>query len=118
MKKSQKIKNQARERRQQRVRAKVFGTAKYPRLSVYKSLAHIYAQIIDDQVGKTLVSASDKEVKGGKNKTEKAQALGKLIGQKALDKKITQAVFDRGRFKYHGRIKALADGAREAGLKI
>jgi len=118
MKKSQKIKNQARERRHQRVRVKVFGTAQYPRFSVYKSLAHIYAQLIDDQNGKTLISADDKEVKGGKNKTEKAFALGQLIGQKALDKKITQAVFDRGRFKYHGRIKAVADGARKAGLKI
>ncbi|MDO8669137.1 MAG: 50S ribosomal protein L18 [Candidatus Buchananbacteria bacterium] len=118
MKKSQKIKNEARARRHKRVRAKVFGTPDCPRLSVYRSLNHIYAQLIDDQSGKTLVSASDADVKEGKTKTEKAAVVGKLIAQKALAKKIEKAVFDRGMFKYHGRVKAIAEGARAAGLKI
>lgn len=118
MKKSQKIKNQARSRRQKRVRAKVSGTPSCPRLSVFRSLNHIYAQLIDDQNGKTIASANDAEVKEGKTKIEKAAAVGKLIAQKAVAKKIEKAVFDRGMFKYHGRVKAVADGAREAGLKI
>ena len=118
MKKSQKIKNEARLRRQKRVRAKVSGTPNCPRLSVYRSLNHIYAQIIDDQNSKTIVSANDLEVKDGKTKIEKANAVGKAIAKKALAKKIEKAVFDRGMFKYHGRVQAVADGAREAGLKI
>lgn len=116
--KQDKVKNQVNLRRKKRVRAKISGTANRPRLSVFKSLKHIYAQLIDDEAGKTLVSVSDKEVKGGKTKTEKAEALGKLIGEKALAKKISQAVFDKGAFKYHGRVKAVAEGARNAGLKI
>lgn len=116
--KSQKIKNEARQRRQRRVRAKVIGTPVCPRLSVYRSLSHIYTQLIDDQNGKTLVSANDSEVKIGKTKTEKATEVGKLLAQKAIDKKIEKAVFDRGMFRYHGRVKAVAEGAREAGLKI
>jgi len=118
MKKSQKIKNEARLRRQKRVRAKVIGTSKCPRLSVYRSLTHIYVQLIDDQSGKTLASANDTEVKGGKTKTDKAMAVGKLIAEKALAKKISKVVFDRGMFKYHGRVKAVAEGARAAGLII
>lgn len=116
--KSQKIKNEARERRQRRVRAKVIGTPACPRLSVYRSLSHIYTQLIDDQNGKTIVSANDSEIKTGKTKTEKATEVGKLLAQKAIDKKIEKAVFDRGMFRYHGRVKAVAEGAREAGLKI
>lgn len=118
MKKSQKIKNEARLRRQKRVRAKISGTPNCPRLSVYRSLNHIYAQLIDDQNNKTIVSANDSEVKEGKTKIEKAKAVGQAIAQKALAKKVEKAVFDRGMFKYHGRVQAVADGAREAGLKI
>ena len=118
MKKSQKIKNQARIRRHKRVKAKIFGTAKYPRLSIYRSLNHIYAQLIDDQSGQTIASVSDLEVKKGQTRIEKATMIGQLIAQKAINKKITKAVFDRGRFKYHGRVKALAESARKAGLKF
>lgn len=118
MKKSQKIKNEARARRQKRVRAKVSGTPDCPRLSVYRSLNHIYAQLIDDVNGKTIASANDSEIKEGKSKIEKATAVGKVIAEKAIAKKIEKAVFDRGMFKYHGRVKAVADGAREAGLRI
>lgn len=113
-----KLKNKKRERRHQRIRAKIRGTAVKPRLSVYRSLSHIYAQLINDELGITLVSAKDFEVKTGKTKTEKAFEVGKLLAQKAKEKGISQAVFDRGKFRYHGRIKALAEGAREVGLKI
>ncbi len=114
----QKNKQQIRTRRHERIRAKVFGTAVRPRLSVYRSLSHISAQLIDDEASRTLVSVSDQEVKSGKTKTEKSFAAGKLLAEKALSKKIGEAVFDKGFFKYHGRVKALADGAREGGLKI
>lgn len=106
------------ERRHRRVRAKISGTAARPRLSVYRSLSHIYAQLIDDAKGVTLASVKDTDIKGGKNKTEQALAVGRLIAEKAQAKKISQAVFDRGAFKYTGRVKALADGAREGGLTI
>lgn len=115
--KSQKIKNEARARRHKRVTAKVKGTADFPRLSVRRSLNHVYAQIIDDKTGKTIASANDSQIKEG-NKTEKAAAVGKLIAQKAIEKNIKKVAFDRGSSKYHGRVKALADGAREAGLTI
>lgn len=114
----QKIKNKIRQRRHQRVRAKIFGTAERPRLSVYRSLDHISAQLIDDSRGLTLVSANDQEVKATKSKIDKSMAVGKLLAERALEKNIKQALFDKGFFKYHGRIKALADGAREQGLKI
>jgi len=117
MKKLQKIKNEARIRRHKRVRAKVFGTADCPRLSIYRSLNHIYAQVIDDNSGKTIVSASDKGINKG-TKTEKAAEVGKAIAKEALEKNIGKVVFDRGMFKYHGRVKAVADSAREAGLQI
>jgi len=105
--------------RQKRVRAKVIGTAQKPRLNVFRGLNSISAQLIDDNQGKTLVSASDRELKNKKaTKTEKAAAVGKLIAQKAADKKITEVVFDRAGYKYHGRVKALAEAAREAGLKF
>ncbi len=105
------------------IRKKIFGTAERPRLCVYRSEKHIYAQIIDDTVGHTLVSAStlDKELVGKLHKTyniDAAKEVGKLIAQRALAKGITQVVFDRGGFKFHGRVKALADSAREAGLKF
>ena len=114
---------QARIRRHLRVRKKVFGTPERPRLSVFRSLKHIYAQIIDDTRGITLAAAStlDPELRGqldGLTKTEKARLVGRLIAQRALAKGIRKVVFDRGGYKYHGRVKALADAAREAGLEF
>jgi large subunit ribosomal protein L18 len=105
------------------VRKKVFGTPERPRLSVYGSLNHIYAQIIDDMKGHTLVAAStlDKElraeIKHGGN-VESARKVGQLIAKRAVEKGIKKVVFDRGGFRYHGRIKALADAAREGGLEF
>nr|WP_290645990.1 50S ribosomal protein L18 [Kosmotoga sp.] len=112
-----------RRKRHLRVRAKISGTPEKPRLAVYRSEKHIYAQIIDDVAGRTLVSAStiDKELKEKLQKTwnkEAAVEVGKLIAKRALDKGISSIVFDRGGFKFHGRVKALADAAREAGLKF
>ncbi len=112
-----------RRRRHLRVRKKVFGTPERPRLAVFRSNKHIYAQIIDDTVGHTLVAAStlDRELRDKLQKTwtkEAAREVGKLIGKRALEKGIKKVVFDRGGFKYHGRIKELADGAREAGLEF
>lgn len=103
--------------RHKRIRAKVAGTPKKPRLSVFKSANHIYAQLIDDEKGKTLLSASDLTIKKGK-KSEKAREVGQLIAKAAAAKKIQAIVFDRGGYPYHGRIKALAEGAREGGLKF
>jgi large subunit ribosomal protein L18 len=107
------------EARKNRVRSKIKNSDK-PRLSVYRSNAHIYAQVIDDANGKTLVGASEKELalKEKKSKTEVSKELGSLIAKKALGKKIKEVVFDRGSYKYHGRVKALAEGAREGGLKF
>jgi large subunit ribosomal protein L18 len=111
-----KIKKQ---RRSQRVRAKLFGTAKRPRLCVFRSAKHIYAQLVDDEKGKTIVTCSDRKIKKGKKiKTDMAQEVGKLIARAALEKKIEKVVFDRGPYQYHGRVKALAEGARQAGLKF
>lgn len=112
-----------RKRRHLRVRKKVYGTPERPRLCVFRSEKHIYAQIIDDTAGHTIVSAStlDKELRGSLTKTwnkAAAREVGKLIGKKALEKGIQTVVFDRGGFKYHGRVKELAEGAREAGLKF
>lgn len=110
-------------RRHLRVRKKVFGTPDRPRLAVFRSLNHIYAQIIDDVRGHTLVSAStlDPEVRDkvkGLRKTDAARVVGEVVGRRALAAGITRVVFDRGGFKYHGRVKALADGARAAGLEF
>ena len=118
-----KTKQQARKRRHARVRAKVKGTSTRPRLCVYHSLNHIYAQVIDDSNGNTLAVAStlDPEIKteaNGKAKTEKAKLVGSLIARRALGKKISGVVFDRGGYKYHGRVKALAEAARQGGLKF
>ena len=115
--------NDARKRRQRRIRMKISGTPARPRLNVFRSLEHIYAQVIDDVAGNTLVSASslDKEIAGqldGKKKRQQATLVGKLVAQRALDAGIQEVVFDRGGYIYHGRIKALADGAREGGLKL
>ena len=108
------------ERRYQRhvrVRKKVMGTAERPRLAVYRSLKHIYAQVIDDAAGRTIASASDLTIESGK-KGERAAEVGKLLAQRAKDAGITQVVFDRAGFRYHGRVKAVADGAREGGLEF
>jgi len=119
---STKIKREKRIARHRRVRAKIKGTKERPRLCVFRSNKHIYAQLIDDGEGKTLVSASDFELgtKKGKKavKTELAKEVGKAVAKKAADKKIKEVVFDRGGYKYHGRVKALAEAAREAGLKF
>ncbi|AMW33023.1 LSU ribosomal protein L18P [Fervidobacterium changbaicum] len=109
--------------RHRRIRKKIFGTPERPRLAVYRSEKHIYAQIIDDIAGRTLVAAStvEKDIKEKVKKTwnvAAAKEVGKIIAERALAKGITTVVFDRGGFKYHGRIKALADAAREAGLKF
>ena len=107
------------ERRKTKVRAKIKGTAKRPRLSVFRSNKAIYAQLIDDEQGKTLVAASEKEIKEkDKAKAEKARLVGEILAKKAIKKKIKEAVFDKGPYHYHGRVKALAEGAREGGLKF
>ena len=112
--------NKARLRRHARVRGKVSGTAERPRLNVYRSLNHIYAQVIDDVSGATLAAAGSNEkdfgMSGG-NKTA-AKKVGELIAKRAADKGITEVVFDRGGYIYHGRVKELAEGAREGGLKF
>ena len=111
----------ARVRRHQRVRKNVAGTPAKPRLAVFRSLTHIYAQVIDDARGHTVAAASSldaslKETKG--NKTERAKAVGTSVAEKAKAAGVTQVVFDRGGNRFHGRVKALADAAREAGLKF
>lgn len=114
-------KNQVRQRRHIRVRRKISGTPECPRLNVFRSLSHMYAQIIDDTTGKTLVSAStlDKAIKDkvafGGNK-EAAKEVGKLVAERAIEAGIKEVVFDRGGYIYHGRVQELAEAAREAGL--
>ncbi len=140
----QKIKNKKQQRRKARVRAQIFGTATKPRLSVFRSLKNISAQLIDDEKGKTLVSASDKEInkkeiekltrlpdgqgkEGVENKKNNNKLtnkilisfeVGKLLAKKAIAKKIKTCVFDKSKYKYHGRVKAVAEGARKAGFKF
>jgi large subunit ribosomal protein L18 len=118
---AKKSRSDARIRRHDRVRKKVFGTSDRPRLNVFRSLSDIYVQVIDDQAGNTLVSAStiDADIRGkmsGKTKTEQARLVGQALADRAKGKGITTVVFDRGGFRYMGRVKALADGAREGGL--
>ena len=113
----------ARYRRHIKVRARVEGTTSRPRLCVFRSLDHIYAQVIDDSREHTLASAStrDPEIKGetdGKTKTSKSELVGTLLAKRAMSKGIKQVVFDRGGYKYHGRVKALAEAARQVGLKF
>ena len=113
----------ARRRRHQRVRLKVEGTGARPRLCVFRSLNHIYAQVIDDTQGHTLVSAStlDAEIKSdldGKSKSGKAELVGSMLAKRALTEGINEVAFDRGGYKYHGRVKALAEAARKGGLKF
>jgi large subunit ribosomal protein L18 len=113
----------ARKRRHRRVRKKVSGTAGRPRLNVFRSLRHIYAQIINDEIGYTLVSVSTTEPEvqeqvAGLDKTAQARLAGRVLAERALAKGVTQVVFDRGGYKYHGRVKALAEASREVGLQF
>tara|TARA_Y100000031_G_C8176335_1_gene364291 strand:- start:317 stop:685 length:369 start_codon:yes stop_codon:yes gene_type:complete len=109
-------------RRQVRSRAKVSGTKEQPRLAVFRSLRHVSVQLVDDSIKKTIASASDKDIadadKKGKKPVEVASMVGKIVGEKAVKAGVKKAVFDRRSYKYHGRVKALADGAREAGLEF
>lgn len=118
MKNNNKIKKAKLERRQNRIRAKIFGTAKTPRLCASKSLNHVYLQLIDDEKGKTLVSLNSKALALKGKKTEIALAAGRELAVKAKDAGLTKCVFDRAGRKYHGRVKAVADGAREGGLQF
>ena len=115
----QRQRNEIRQRVHSRIRRKMQGTAERPRLNVYRSLNHIYAQVIDDASGTTMASASTKaaKVKTGGN-VAAAKEVGKLVAERAKEKGVTKVVFDRGGYLYHGRIKALADAAREAGLEF
>jgi len=123
-----KTRRRARVRRHARVRAKIAGTAQRPRLAVYRSNRHIYAQLVDDDAARTLVSASDRELDGGtdkglekgqeKGKTAPAKAVGGLLAERAKSAGIERVVFDRGGRLFHGRVAALAEGAREKGLQI
>jgi large subunit ribosomal protein L18 len=120
---AEKNRSEARVRRHIRVRINVQGTQQRPRLSVFRSLSEIYAQIIDDKAGQTIVSAStiDQDLRGkmaGLKKSEQAKMVGKMLAERAKDKGVQTVVFDRGGFKYSGRVKALADGAREGGLEF
>jgi large subunit ribosomal protein L18 len=115
------IRQQARLKRKKRIRKKISGTPQRPRLSVFRSARHTYAQVVDDIAGHTLAAAStmEQEAKSGpnfENKVEAAKYVGKLIGERALGKGIKEVVFDRNGFLYHGRIKSLSEGARDAGL--
>jgi large subunit ribosomal protein L18 len=120
---AKKTRLEGRVRRHHRLRVKVAGTAERPRLNVFRSVEQIYAQIIDDVAGRTLVSASsvDRELRSevkGLKKAAQAKVVGKVVGERARSKGIQTVVFDRGGYKYIGRVKALADGARESGLKF
>ena len=108
----------ARGRRHRRVRVKVTGTAQRPRLSVYRSLHHVYAQLIDDESGRTMAAASTVQLKSARKDVDAAAAVGRAIAEQAKTAGVGTAVFDRGGFLYHGRVKALADAAREAGLEF
>jgi large subunit ribosomal protein L18 len=110
-------------RRHRRVRKDIGGSAERPRLNVYRSLSQIYAQVIDDRAGRTVASASSLEADvrtslKGKNKTDQARFIGRLVAERALAKGVKQVVFDRGGYRYHGRVRALADAARQAGLEF
>ena len=111
-------KQEKRIRRHKRVRSKIIGSKKIPRLCVFKSNQHIYAQLVNDDKANIIASASDIEIKKKAKKSDLALQVGELIAQKALNLKIKKVVFDRGGYKYHGRIKSLADGARKSGLEF
>jgi len=106
-----------RQRRHLRIRAKIKGTTEKPRLAVFRSLRNNYAQLIDDTTGKVICSASDLKIKKG-TKMEKAKEIGLSIGKLAIEKGVKECVFDRGGYKYHGRVQKIAEGARESGLKF
>jgi large subunit ribosomal protein L18 len=110
------LKRDRKVRRQNRIRVKISGTEARPRLTVFRSNRGMFVQLIDDNAGKTLVSAHSREIKDGGNKSATSLELGKLLAKKAIEKKIVSVVFDKGSYKYHGRVKAVADGAREGGL--
>jgi large subunit ribosomal protein L18 len=120
IRKEQQLKNKNKALRKKRSRKSIVAKSKLLRLSVFRSLKHFYMQVIDDSNGTTLCAASDKDIKDVKGKTgiEIASEVGKLLGEKAITKKIEKVVFDRGSFRFHGRVKAAADAAREAGLKF
>lgn len=111
-------KSERRKKIHKKIRSKIFGTSEMPRMTVFRSNKQIYVQLIDDINGSTLVSASSKEVKDGGTKSDVSAMVGKAIAEKASSKGIANVVFDRGGFLYHGRVKALAEAAREAGLKF
>jgi large subunit ribosomal protein L18 len=113
-------KKEIRDRIHRRIRRKLAGTPERPRLAVFRSVSHIYAQVIDDTAGRTLAAASsvDKDVRTNGGNVAAAKAIGKLVAQRAKEKGIASVVFDRGGYRYHGRVKALADAAREAGLEF
>lgn len=113
-----KAKQQKNIRRHARVRSTIFGTAECPRLSVFRSNSSMFLQLIDDLKGQTLASASSKEIKKAASKVEAGRELGLLIAQKAKEKNISRAVFDRSSYRYHGRVKAVAEGARSGGLEF
>lgn len=112
-----KTRRQLRQRRHKGVRKQISGTAEKPRLNVFRSNSHIYAQLIDDVAGVTLAAANDLSIKSGKP-VEKAAKVGEELAKQAKAKKITTVIFDRGGYKYHGRVKSLADGARSGGLEF
>ena len=119
MKKEQKLNRVRKLRRAKRIRSKIIAKKTLPRLTVFRSNKYIYAQVIDDSRGKTLVSASEKELSETKmSKAQKALEVGKILAKKAVTKKIKSVVFDKGSYRYHGRVKALATGAREGGLTL
>ena len=113
-----KVKKIKRAKRHARVRSKIFGTKEIPRLSVFRSNNSIYVQLIDDENGKTIVSASSKEVEKKGNKTKVAEEVGRILAKKAKDNKITKIFFDKGGYRYHGRVKALAESVRAEGLEF
>ena len=116
MKNKEIAKRQAKTRRHKRVRSKIIGTAVVPRLNLFRSNKGLFVQLINDDLGITLASASEKEIKEKKAKTDIAKEVGKLIAKKAQEKNISKVIFDRGGYKYHGRVRAVAEGAREEGL--
>ena len=117
---AQESKNEIRIRVHKRIRRRVAGTPERPRLAIFRSLNHIYAQVIDDQKGHTLVAAAstEKDMRGKGGNVEGAKLIGKAVAERAKEKGITRVVFDRGGYLYHGRVKALADAARQAGLEF
>jgi large subunit ribosomal protein L18 len=117
---AQESKNEIRIRIHKRIRRRVAGTPERPRLAIFRSLNHIYAQVIDDQKGHTLVAAAstEKDLRGKGGNVEGAKLIGKAVAERAKEKGITKVVFDRGGYLYHGRVKALADAARQAGLEF